>query len=266
MTMRARAAIFACLACLACLAGVASADPKPKSIDVKAFRDKLLVFEDTAGGTYIVLPVIDGADSRVWFAKSASKSAYEQIVVTRFLDGGAGTWSFGLWAPRISGISPASVQKEPDGTYLRFCGDDNKISLKPVAADRAKQIVDKMSFLTSGIVHRAHLFARDDAAVYYYVDMVAKQYGGAGYRVFVGKKGAMKQLPLTDVAVDSAGEVYSTKNGDIRFVTDNGKSTASWIKGEKKKELSVLDLDVNSHIIYSELGVYEFLGTVCDEL
>jgi hypothetical protein len=96
--------------------------------------------------------------------------------------------------------------------------------------------------------------------------MVAKTYGGAGYRVFVGKKGAMKQMPLTDVASDSAGEVYSTKNGDIRIVTENGKSTAAWIKGEKRKELSVLDLDVNSHIIYSELGVYEFLGTVCDEL
>jgi hypothetical protein len=257
--MRARAAILVLF-----LAGVASAggDPKPKTIDAKPFRDKLLVFEDTQGGTYLVLP---GSDSRVWFAKNG-KTAYEQIVVTRSSDEGAGTWSYGVWAPRISGLSPASIQREPEGTFNRFCGDDNKIALKAVAADRAKQVVDKLTFMTSAIVHRAHLFARDDAAVYYYVDMVAKTYGGAGYRVFVGKKGAMKQLPLTDVAVDSAGEVYSTKNGDIRIVTDNGKSSATWIKGEKRKELSVLDLDVNSHIIYSELGVYEFLGTVCDEL
>jgi len=258
--MRARAAILVLI-----LAGVASAggDPKPTTIDVKPFRAKLLVFEDAQGGTYLVLP--GASDSRVWFAKNG-KTAYEQIVVTRFSDEGAGTWSYGVWAPRISGLSPASIQREPDGNFNRFCGDDNKLPLKAVAADRAKQVIDKLTFMTSAITRRAHLFARDDAAVYYYVDMVAKTYGGAGYRVFVGKKGAMKQMPLTDVASDSAGEVYSTKNGDIRIVTENGKSTATWIKGEKRKELSVLDLDVNSHIIYSELGVYEFLGTVCDEL
>ncbi|MEO8548522.1 MAG: hypothetical protein ABI678_01045 [Kofleriaceae bacterium] len=259
--MRARAAIL-----LLCLAGVASAgDPKPTTVDAKPFRDKLLVFEDTMGGTYLVLPTAGDAPARVFFAKNR-KTAYEQIIVTRSTDEGAGMWSYGVWAPRVSGLSPASIQRNPDGSFIRFCGDDNKISLKPVAADRAKQIVDKMAFMSSAIVHRAHLFARDDAAVYYYVDMVAKSYGGAGYRVFVGKKGAMKQLPLTDVATDSAGEVYSTKSGDMRIVTDNGKSVASWIKGEKRKELSVLDLDVNSHIIYSELGVYQFLGTVCDEL
>ena len=36
--------------------------------------------------------------------------------------------------------------------------------------------------------------------------------------MFVGKKGAMKQLPLTDVASDTAGEVFATKTGDLRLV------------------------------------------------
>ena len=34
---------------------------------------------------------------------------------------------------------------------------------------------------------RSHA-ARDDSGVYYYVDRIAKIYGGKGYRVFVGKK------------------------------------------------------------------------------
>jgi len=81
--------------------------------------------------------------------------------------------------------------------------------------------------MTSAIVRVPHVFARDDAGVYYYVDRIAKVYGGKGFRVFVGKKGAMKQLALTDVASDSEGDVFSTKTGDLRLVrnhTESGKT------------------------------------------
>src|SRR3954470_11058957 len=120
--MRARAAILVLWSLLGPGGPASAGDPKPTTIDTKPFRDKLLVFEDTTGGTYLVLP---GEDSRVWFAKNG-KTAHEQIVVTRSSDGGAGTWSYGVWAPRISGLSPASIQREADGTFNRFCGDDNK--------------------------------------------------------------------------------------------------------------------------------------------
>src|SRR3569623_805309 len=76
-------------------------------------------------------------------------------------------------------------------------------------------------------------------------------------------------LPRTEVARDTAGEVYSTKSGDVRFVIDTGDSArnaAFWIKGEKKSPLSILDVDANSRIIWGELGIYTFLGTPCDEL
>jgi hypothetical protein len=258
--MRARAAIW--VLCLWSALAVAGGEPKPAAVDVKAIKDKLLVFEDAQGGTYLVLP---GSDGRVFFAANG-KQAYEQIVVTKGTNGDA--WNIGTWAPRISGTSPATIQRKDDGTFERWCGNDGPTPLKAVPADRAKQIVNKLQFLASAITRRAHLFARDDAGVYYYVDELAKAYGGQGYRVFVGKKGAMKQLPLTDVARDTAGEVYATKSGDVRFVIDNAdtkKDTAYWVKGEKKNPLSILDLDANSRIIWGELGVYSFLGTPCDE-
>jgi hypothetical protein len=118
------------------------------------------------------------------------------------------------------------------------------------------------------IVHVPHLLARDDSGVYYYVDRIAKVYGGKGYRVFVGKKGAMKQMPLTDVASDSAGEVFSTKSGDLRLVRHNegNKDTMTWVKGEKRLDLVFLDPDVNSVVIYKDLGIYTFLGTLCDNV
>jgi hypothetical protein len=259
--MRARGALLPLLV----LTGIASAggEPKPTAVDIKPFRDQLLVLEDAQGGTYVVLP---GSDSRVWYGASG-KNVYEQVVVTRGSNGETGGWSFGVWAPRLSGLTPATIQRRDDGAYERFC-DDKQAPLKVVPADRAKLLIGKLSFLTTGITRRAHLFARDDAAVYYYVDVIAKQYGGGGYRVFVGKKGAMKQLPLSDVATDSAGEVYSTKSGDVRFVidaTDPKKNAAYWVKGEKKNPLFLLDTDVNSHVIWADLGIYQFIGTPCDE-
>jgi hypothetical protein len=262
--MRARAG-FSVLGLICALTTLAAAggEPKPTTVDVKAIKDKLLLFEDAQGGIYLVLP---GSDARVFYT-SNGKQAYEQIIVTKGTNGDA--WSLGTWAPRISGLAPATIQKKDDGTFERWCGNEGQMALKPVPADRAKLLIGKLQFLTSAITRRAHLFARDDSGIYYYVDEVAKPYGGQGFRVFVGKKGAMKQLPLTDVARDTAGEIYATKSGDVRFVFDGSegkKSTAYWVKGEKKSPLSVLDVDVNSHIIWGELGVYSFLGTPCDEL
>src|SRR5947207_1056188 len=126
----------------------------------------------------------------------------------------------------------------------------------------------KAAFLTSAIVRVPHLLARDDSGVYYYVDRYAKIYGGKGYRVYVGRKGAMKQMPLTDVASDSAGDVFSTKSGDLRLVrnSENNKETMTWVKGEKRTELVFLDTDVNSVVIFKDLGVYTFLGTLCDNV
>ena len=97
---------------------------------------------------------------------------------------------------------------------------------------------------------------------------IRKEYGGKGYRVFVGKKGAMKQKPLTDVASDTAGDIFATKTGDLRIERDTseGKDTVQWVKGEKRSALVSLDVDANSALIYSDLGVYSFIGSICESI
>jgi hypothetical protein len=118
-------------------------------------------------------------------------------------------------------------------------------------------------------VRRPYLLGRDDSGVYYYVDVIAKQYGGKGFRVFVGKKGAMKEMPLTDVASDSAGDVFATKSGDLRLVGGRGGAgdrKVTWIRGGKRTEVIWLDLDVNSRLIFRDLGIYKFTGTICDNI
>jgi hypothetical protein len=107
--------------------------------------------------------------------------------------------------------------------------------------------------------------------IYYYVDKLSERHGGKAYRVFVGKRGAMKQVPLVDIAMDSAGQVFSTKTGDLRLVDsfqtqDGAKKQSTWVKGSKKTELFILDLDVNSVVIFKELGIYKLVGGICDNV
>lgn len=260
--MRARG--WSVLAVLSLVVSPAAAEPKPKPVDIKAIRDKLVVLKDSEGGTYVVLP---GSDGRLFYgAAGKTKNVYEQIVIGRSTNGDA--WDLSVWAPRVPNVQPGSVGKKDDGTYFRYCGTDHTTPLTEVAGDKAKAVLDKSAFLSSAMIRRPHLLARDDGGVYYYVDVIRNEYGGKGYRVFIGKKGAMKAKPLTDIASDTAGDVFATKTGDLRIVndTDSDGSTVTWVKGEKRVTLRKLDLDANSPLIFKDLGVYSFTGTICENL
>jgi hypothetical protein len=254
------------LAVLLALSTSAAAEPKPKPVDIKPFRDRLIVLQDADGGTYVVLP---GKDSRVFYgAGGKSKKVYEQLVTGRGGNASAGSWDISVWAPRVPDIQPGSVQRKADGSYVKWCGRDVQVGLTQLGSDKAKAIVDKSNFLTSAMTRRPYLLARDDSAVYYYVDVLREQYGGKGFRVFIGKKGAMKRKPLTDVTNDSAGDVFATKTGDLRIVRDTteGKNHVQWVKGEKRAQLVSLDLDVSSQLIFKDLGVYGFTGSICESM
>jgi hypothetical protein len=38
----------------------------------------------------------------------------------------------------------------------------------------------------------------------------------------------------------------------------------TWVKGAKKTELISLDIESNLRMIYRELGVYGFTGSICE--
>ena len=243
-------------------------DPKPTPVDIKPLRDKLQVFQDKTGGTYVVYTALDGTGEATVFY-GTGKTLYKQIVTGRSRNGDA--WSVSTWAPRLDEIRPGSVARKDDGTFMKWCDGKDDAVLTELTGDKAKTVLDKYTFLSPALVRRPHMFARDDTGVYYYVDRLDKDHGGKGFRVFVGKKGAMKQLSLVDVASDSAGQVFSTKTGDLRLVrtsarTDETKPSTKWVKGGKQTDLIPLDLDVNSPIIFKELGIYKFTGTLCDNI
>jgi len=262
--MSARLSHLAVVA-LALTGRIAAADPKPKPVDVKALRDKMVVLQDKLGITYVVVP---GPDAAIYLG--TGKALYAQRIRGGSADGSTGAWSVDAIAPHAADTAPGSVFRRADGSYAKSCNTETT-ELTQRSGDAAKQILDKASFMTTALTRRPLLLARDDAGVYYYVDQLYSDYGGKGYRVFVGKKGAMRELPLTDVADDSGGQVFSTKTGDLRLVHDSKTSdavaaTVTWVRGEKRSPLVSLDLYMNSPVIYRDLGVYSFTGTICDEL
>jgi hypothetical protein len=246
------------------ISGTADAEPVPTKVDITSFRAELLVFADSAGNAYVLRPTIKGAEARLFFGPSG-KSLHEQQIIGRTTNGTA--WSYQTWAPRISGIRPAYFQQNLDGTHHKQCADEHHdVTLTQLTGDKAKQVLDKSTLMTEALVRRPHVFARDDSGVYYYVDKISQKYGGKGYRVYVGKKGAMKLLPLTDVASDISGEVFATKSGDVRLDYRGDKKMAAFVRGEKRTELVWLDVDANSNVIFSDLGIYQFIGTLCDNI
>ncbi|MDB4953876.1 MAG: hypothetical protein JWO36_1445 [Myxococcales bacterium] len=257
--MRARGCLV--VGVLMGLTAIASGDPKPTPVDLKLVKDKLLVFQDAQGGTYVVLP---GDEPAVFYG--TAKVLYKQTVVGRSANGDA--WTINTWAPRVPDLHPAQIERKADGTFERSCGGADDVGLTQITGDKAKQVIEKSSFLSPVLMRIPYLLARDEAGIYYYVDRFGSKLGGKGFRVFVGKKGAMKAMPLTDVATDSAGDVFSTKTGDLRFVrtSEDSKTTMSWVRGEKTTKLINLDLDVNSPLIFRDLGIYGFTGTLCENI
>lgn len=249
----------------AAVAQVKLKDPKPRVVDVSAFKDRLRLFQDAQGGTYAVLGEELGAkDTRVWYGRG--KALYEQLSPRRSRNGEQ--WSIALWAPRIPDFQPATVGRLEDGSYQRTCGHDDTLAIVELTGAAATAVRDAATFYTTATVRKAHMLARDDRGVYYYVDRLRDDYGGKGFRVLVGRKGALKVLPLVDVASDSEGEVFSTKKGLLRLVRSGGSETskAVWIKGKTKTELVPVDVYASLRVIYRDLGVYKSLGTICDNL
>jgi len=152
-------------------------------------------------------------------------------------------------------------------TDLTILGDDAKKSL----------LMGKATFEPPLHKRAAHHLARDEGGRYFYVDKGNTSDTEKNFRLFVGPKGAMKLQKMTNAVADTEGEIFTTKSGSLRYVTDR-KNPPTWIQGKKKLTLTVVPIEgtdeksgepINNYqLIYNELGVYlgEKLGNPCDDL
>lgn len=245
------------------------------AIDISAYRDELVVLTDDDGVIYVVRPRVIGRDAGPVFVGDG-KTFYQQLETGGGGDGQAGTWSYSLWAPRIAGYDDATLYLDQDKKYFVSCGKEKTTELRAVGKKEADRMLKTAAFRPRLFDRTPHLLLRDDSGTYYYVDLddderiwtttaMESRKFQHGHRVYVGKKGAMKLMPMTNVVADSEGEIYQTKRGELQIVTEDTK-TGYWVRGRKKTALKILDRDDNRYLIYRELGVYGYIGTACEEL
>ena len=258
------------------LASTAAADPKrppakgkPDTVDVKPMLDKLAVYKDDYG-KFFVAPrpgaITDSDVASQWVYYGDQKGLYQQRIIG-FSSGTKYEWS--IWAPRAHHVNQAEVNQDDKGASITCEMKDTKYISKPLAlmpADQAKTFLEHVPLHPPLWQRQSHVLARDDNGVYYFVDKLREEFGGNGFRVFVGQKGSMKEMPMKNVVSDSAGEIFATTSGELKLVTNTkDKQEAYWKKGGKKEDLTLLEPSDNRYLIYSELGVYGTLGTVCDD-
>jgi hypothetical protein len=251
-----------------CLTGTALAAPasdkKVKPVDAKPVLDKLIVFRDDLGSFYVV-PAPDSFPMDVaakWVFYGDAKAVYRQRMISTSATPGK-HYEWGMWAPRAKS-HPARIELVDDKLTLE-CNYKDKRPLTQLKADEAKTFFAKVTFYPELWQRQAKFLARDDDGVYYFVDELREEYGGNGHRIYVGLKGSMKELAMTNMVSDSGGEIYATKTGQLKIIADKDNK-AFWIKGGKKTELTVLEPIDNRYLIYRDLGIYGSLGTVCDDL
>src|SRR5687768_14181667 len=118
-----RMAARGALLMVAALAGLASADPVPKPVDIKPFRDKLVVLKDADGGIYAVTNERDG-EPHIFYG--TPKTLHAAILEgSRGRDGDA--WSVSVIAPRTDYPFIATVERKKDGSYRVHCGSKGHV-------------------------------------------------------------------------------------------------------------------------------------------
>ena len=162
------------------------------------------------------------------------------------------------------------------GTCSASCGE-RKTELTVLGEDAKKALLGKAAYEAPLHKRAPHHLARDNDGRYFYVDKGNTSETEKNFRLFVGPKGAMKLQKMTNAVADTEGEIFTTKTGSLRYVTDR-LNPPTWIQGGKKTTLTVVPIEgadpksdepINNYqLIYNELGVYlgEKLGNPCDDL
>ncbi len=192
----------------------------------------------------------------------------------RVVGGGSkGTESFDMsfWDPRHRGgrsFRPSFSMSESGKKFEVECGS-KVTALQPLDEAALKALLDDAKFLGPIFTRQPDTLLRDDSGKYYFVDRVRTDSDDdrRDYRVFVGARGKMKQMPLKDIVDDSEGKIFATKNGNLRLIRGPVPQNR-WVAGKASRALTDVPLLDNLPLVYTELGIYAGvrLGTPCDDL
>ena len=239
---------------------VAWADAEDKN-DVSKVRASLHVVTDGNGHYIAFVPFSPTAKRLAFYGDNKTLHRLRPI-------GGAsnqdkGTFEYRFHDPR----GYLALERDERGQHWVVCAK-RKRKLTLLQGDDAKPMLAAARLGEPLFKREAYALTRDVRGRYYYVDHLRKEFGGKGFRLYRGVKGAMKQVPLVDVTEDTAGTVLVTRSGELRLVTKGGGGRSMWVRGKRRVPLENVPIRSNQILIYVELGVYagERFGTPCDDL
>jgi hypothetical protein len=157
------------------------------------------------------------------------------------------------------------VKPDPEhGTCKLVCGPRETELLLLRGQEKAGVLAGAL-FEPSPHGREPYALARDKQANYYYVDRGATPETAKDFRLYRGRRGALRPLSMRDVVSDSEGEVFESTGGKLRLFL--GRAEAEWVEEKKTRALLRLPLAENFGLIYNELGVYmgQRLGVPCDD-
>ena len=234
--------------------------PELKKVDISKLQKDMVVLHDGKGHYVIAMPTTDHYSEGFY---GDGKTFYKQRSFGGSLDTSAQSSDARFWSPR-TGHQASLVQRK--GAWQMECGK-RKTDLQVLPAAKAKKLIAGAEFFEPMWRYSAYKLARDDNGNYYYVDRLRDEYGGKGFRMWVGPMGNMKRMKMTNIVSDSEGDIFATRSGALRFITATGKKTSLWVEGKDRTQLLNVPVLRNIELIYAELGVYlGDLGTPCDHL
>ena len=267
--MRPSGAVLVGLAALVAWPAAARADRPgraPDEVDVTKVKPDLAVLHDGHGHYLALLPMRD-MDMTFY---GDGKVFHQLRVASRSSNGEAGTSSRRFWSP-IS--TAADIVLGAGGKWTVHCSD-RVTPMVPLGPVETRKMLAGARFARPFWKRQAHALARDERGSYYYVDKIRDDRPMTererdpnpprGYRLYVGRKGRMKEQKLTDAVDDSKGVVLSIKGGDLSFDFDG--RTAVYATDRAKNQLVYLPVEDNTMLIYRDLGLYQKLGVPCDDM
>lgn len=264
-----RSALLLVLALVAASATARADSRKPAAdqIDVEGIKSRLIFLHD-GHGHYVALVPFD-TDAPMFYGDG--KTFHAQRVIGSSQNRGESTESRRFWAP-------TSVPRGGDidlakGKWAVRCSD-RTTPVVTVNEIETGKLLARAVFKKPLWKRQAAVLGRDDDGVYYYVDRLRDDrsrneqfedpHPPTGFRLFVGRRGKLREQKLSDTTVDSKGLVLASKKGSL--AVDDSAKRLVWSKGKKREELVYLPVEDNVVLIYRDLGLYGKLGVPCDHM
>ncbi len=255
-----------------------AAEPLPASVDVTPYAKSLAVYHDGKGHYFVVhqpLHETQKAAERLFYGDG--KRFFLQPVPSRGrnrLDA-----YFSIADPRVAGGAYSSFEYTKGKAAFRC--EERVTPLQALEAKQAAAMIKAAKFYHVYFHRTPYGLARDTNGRYFYVDRVVhidptrpSEFRAGDFRVYSGMRGKMKPLRMKNVVSDPSGEIFITPDGQLKLIIDrktaDGKhSTAFWIAGGKKTELTLVEVESfrSLMMIFRDLGPYagQRLERPCDD-